>query len=568
MKILSYIFGIGAMISISFGYQQKTRKGLLISKLSADFCWSVHYLCLGAIAGMVPNAVAFFRELVFMHRGKKKWASSSLWPIFFVSLSWLIAFPSIDSPLDLLPLSGSTLVAFLLWINRPFLTKVLLFPVSMAFFFYNIHVSSVIGIVNEIVGMSSIIVFIVRYLLNRRKTMHNKVFSNDCPTEKELIIAGGAPISDLSRRITTSVSENVLYAGIEFSNEIKESFIADFERDDDKMAHVSTFLVIGDKIYMTYYANTKEPSEDPKNQTARLAYAPLDDPDAKVCLDIQTTGDVVGGRKVDMVYDTILMQKDDDTLYVMWTARIEGENGGNYYRFWRPFSISGATLGEVGVNRFKVGDTVNDFSVSGIRSALAENGIPCKKMYSDIGIMQKLSSGVENGVKYYYSGTYSGDFNCIIRSTDLITWEYVSQPDFINDSKWENATYLVKNKCFYFVRQQDTNKCGFLTSYDVLTGKWERPVEIEDCQSRGDFIEYRGNLYLFHAPIDREHIGVVRIDTDDISKSEPVIQAKMPTSCFYPFVNYFDGDELAMSYTVARKHIRLARFTLSKYLPK
>ena len=119
---------------------------------------------------------------------------------------------------------------------------------------------------------------------------------------------------------------------------------------------------------------------------------------------------------------------------------------------------------------------------------------------------------------------------------------------------------------YYFVRQQDKNPCGFLTVYDLLTDTWAAPVEIEDCQSRGDFILYNGALYLFHAPIDREHIGIVKIDTEDITKSRVVLQAKMHTSCFYPFVQYYRDNEPAMSYTVARQHIRLAQFTLSRYL--
>lgn len=389
--------------------------------------------------------------------------------------------------------------------------------------------------------------------------MNNNVFSNDCQTSKELKITEGAPIADIAKTIVAGETEN----GKVFANEITDCFISDFEKPGDKMAHVSTFIVVDSMVYMTYYANTKEPSEDPKNQTARLVYAPIDDIDKKIFIDLQTTGDMVSGKAIDMVYDTILMQKDDDTIYVMWTARTAE---GNYYRFYCPFVLSTKTLGKIGVNRFKVGNTVNDFSVSGIKSALAENDIPCKKMYSDIGIMQKLSSRVENGETYYFSGTYSGDFTAIIKSKDLITWEYVSQPDFINDSKWENATYVLGDKVYYFVRQQDTNKCGFLTAYNLLTNTWDRPVEIEDCQSRGDFIYYKDHLYLFHAPIDREHIGVVKIDTENIANSHIVLQAKMHTSCFYPFVQYYKDGELAMSYTVARKHIRLAKFTLSKYL--
>lgn len=392
--------------------------------------------------------------------------------------------------------------------------------------------------------------------------MSNNVFSDDIITKKELIITPGRMIEDPARVITSDVSDEAVKKGDAFAQEITERFVSDFERPIDKMAHVSTFIVIDDMVYMSYYANTKEPSEDPHNQTARFVYAPVNDIESKTFLDLQTTGDVVDGKVIDMVYDTILMKKDDNTIYIMWTARSEG----NYYRFYCPFNVSDKKIGEIRVNRFKVGNVINDFSVSGIKAALAENEIPCKKMYSDIGIMQKLSSREESGEIYYYSGTYSGDFNCVIKSKDLITWEYVSQPDFINDSKWENATYVFDDKVYYFVRQQDTNKCGFLTYFDLKTGKWETPVEIHDCQSRSDFILYKNELYLFHAPIDREHIGIIRINTTDLSKSEVVLQSKMHTSCFYPYIQYYKNDELAMSYTVSRQHIRLAEFTLSKYL--
>jgi len=392
--------------------------------------------------------------------------------------------------------------------------------------------------------------------------MSNNVFSDDILTKKELKITPGEKIKNPARVITADVSEDAIKKGDAFAQEITDRFVSDFEKPIDKMAHVSTFIVIDDMVYMSYYANTKEPSEDPKNQTARFVYAPIDDIDNKTFLDLQTTGDVVDGKVIDMVYDTILMKKDDNTIYIMWTARTEE----NYYRFYCPFTISDKKLGEVCVNRFKVGNVINDFSVSGIKSALAENEIPCKKMYSDIGIMQKLSAREEKGEIYYYSGTYSGDFTCVIKSKDLITWEYVSQPDFINDSKWENATYVLGDKVYYFVRQQDANDSGFLTAYNIKNDKWEAPVEIYDCQSRSDFILYKNELYLFHAPIDREHIGVVKIDPKDLSKSEIVLQAKMQTSCFYPFVQYYRNGELAMSYTDNRKHIRLAEFTLSKYL--
>ena len=127
------------------------------------------------------------------------------------------------------------------------------------------------------------------------------------------------------------------------------------------------------------------------------------------------------------------------------------------------------------------------------------------------------------------------------------------------------AHFSVEVVCFYFVRQQFESKYGFLTAYDLVTGRWDTPVLVEDCQSRSDFIQYEGNLYLFHAPIDREHIGILQVGVESLADTRVLLQAKMDTSCFYPFVQYFEDGELAMSYTVARKHIRLARFDLRNY---
>ena len=255
-----------------------------------------------------------------------------------------------------------------------------------------------------------------------------------------------------------------------------------------------------------------------------------------------------------------MLYEGGDYIYVLWTASLDGV----YYRLVRTFNIITNTFGDVKVNRLKIGNVINDFSTSGIESGFAENGIPQKKMFSDIGIMQKLSSRTENGKKYYYSGAYSGYLTFIIKTTDFITWEYVSSPDFVNLSLWENATYVLKDKVFYFVRQRDCNQ-GFLTFYDLNTKKWQKPSLISDCQSRSDFFYYKENLYLVNAPVNREGIAITKIDQNDIMKIEPVAYANLKTSIFYPFTRVY-GDELYLSYTVARQHIRLTKIDLKNYI--
>ncbi len=548
------------MISLFCLYQQKERKRLLTAKLSADVCWVFHYLFLGAYGGMIPNFVGIFRELVFVRRDKDKWANSVFFPIAFIILNWGLGALTFRSPINILPIVASTFVTVALWCNKPVITKLISLPVSLTFLVYDCFVSSWIGVFNESLSVLSIVIYFVKYKLGGRKM--KSIFTKDVATDKPHVIIEGKPIENPSAVLTTDVSAEVKAKGDAFAREITERFVSDFEKaGTDKMAHVSTFTVIDGIVYTTYYANTGAHVETPDQQTARLVYCPVATPADKTFIDIMSAGDTLEGMTVTKVYDTILMQKDGGTLYVMWTA----EAGGNYYRFYRTFDVANKTLSEVKVNRFKVGEITNDFSTSGIQNALAANGLGYKKMYSDIGIMQKLTSRVENGETYYYTGAYSGDFTCVIKSRDLITWEYVSAPDFINFSKWENATFVLGDKCYYFVRQQDECRGGFLTVLDLNSGKWETPVLIDDCQSRSDFILYHDKLYLFHAPVDREHIGIVEVDTDDISKSRIILQAKMHSSCFYPFIQYFSGDELAMSYTVNREHIRLAEFTLGKY---
>lgn len=406
--------------------------------------------------------------------------------------------------------------------------------------------------------------------------MKKSIFTPDRTTGDEFLIIDSAPITDYSKRIRADeASAEAVRLGDEFAHEIEERFFADFEKSEamvasgradrlDRMGHVATFIVHDGFVYVTYYSNYVEHKEDPKNQTARLAYCPIDDPSQMTFVDIQTVGDMVEDRYINEVSDTVLMQKDDDTLYVMWTSRIED----NHYRFYCPFTMSSKTLGEIGVNKFKMDDAVNDFSSSGIRHTYKFNRKPYKALYHDsgIGIMQKITTRIENGETWFYTGTYAAEFNCIIKSKDLITWEYVSQPLFLNESQWENATYCYGDKVYYFVRQRASSGCGFLTCFDLKKREWERPVLIDDCQSRSDFIMYQGELYLFHAPIDREHIGIVRVDMNDISRSEVVLQAHMKTSCFYPFVDYFRNGELALAYTVNREHIRIAEFDLGKYI--
>lgn len=375
---------------------------------------------------------------------------------------------------------------------------------------------------------------------------------------KDSMIIPEAPISDYAAALD-DVPQSALERGRDFAEQIARNMISDFKRDGDFMVHVSSYVVMNGMIYVTYYANRDTAAEDPHYHTARFVFCRADNPDEKTYIDVQRAGDTWNGKSVDALYDTILM-RNGSRLFIEWTAMLSG----NYYRLYRVFDTETGELSDIRANMLKIGDTVVEFNIADMKRAFEAHGIGYKNMYSDIGIMQKLSyrdetDGMGNTVRYYYSGAYCGDCNFIIKSRDLAVWEYVSQPDFLNQSQWENAVYVIDERCFYFVRQRGS-EYGFLTAYNLDSGTWDKPVLIPDCQSRSDFIIHDGDLYLFHAPIDRNHIGVVKICRDELARSEIVMQADMGESCFYPFIDYGDDGRLYFSYTSDRRHIKLSRF--------
>lgn len=160
--IVAQLFGILGMGFLFLMYQQKSRKALLISKLSADICWVIHYLFLGAVSGIIPNAVGIFRELVFVNRNTKKWASSIMWPILFIIANWCLGFKNFNIWYNLLPISASTCATISLWLDNPRLTKMLSVPISVSFLIYDVLVGSYIGIINEIISLSSFMVYFIR----------------------------------------------------------------------------------------------------------------------------------------------------------------------------------------------------------------------------------------------------------------------------------------------------------------------------------------------------------------------------------------------------------------------
>lgn len=162
MDIIAWVFGFGAMAALFATYQQKTRKGTILCKLAADICWAGHYFFLGAYAGMIPNTLGMAREILFLNRGKAKWTEWPVWPVVFIVASWLLGLRTFHHWYNTLPMFATLFATIGLWNKNPRVTKALCFPASSCFLLYDVFVHSYIGILNESVGLISIIIYFIK----------------------------------------------------------------------------------------------------------------------------------------------------------------------------------------------------------------------------------------------------------------------------------------------------------------------------------------------------------------------------------------------------------------------
>ncbi len=84
--IIVNLFGVIAIISMFIGYQMKQRQKIFILYMIANVCWVFYFTLQGNLVSALMCLISLIRSLVFLQRGKKKWAESILWLYFFLAV--------------------------------------------------------------------------------------------------------------------------------------------------------------------------------------------------------------------------------------------------------------------------------------------------------------------------------------------------------------------------------------------------------------------------------------------------------------------------------------------------
>jgi hypothetical protein len=179
MITLSYVFGFLGILLTVIIYQQKSRKGLLISKLISDAVWFCHYFFLGAYSGAVIALIGATRELVFINRDKK-WGKSILWLPVFIVISIVCTIFTWKDIFCIFTCFASILSVVSFYIGIPKISRILSYPISGCMLTYDIANLSIAGIINEVFTLTSSLIgyFRIDRKNNSTKLKEDKNFTN------------------------------------------------------------------------------------------------------------------------------------------------------------------------------------------------------------------------------------------------------------------------------------------------------------------------------------------------------------------------------------------------------
>lgn len=168
MNYLPHIIGFMGVICFTIGYQQKSRKGILIFNLSARICFIIQYILLLAFDGAVQNLIGGVCALMAEHKNKDIFAKR-IW--MWVGIIWILTISagiaSWSSIFSLLPIIGMVLQNAALWLNKPKTIRLLSFAGLPFWFIYNLHQGAIMANVSDVMCGISMITGLVRHDLKK-----------------------------------------------------------------------------------------------------------------------------------------------------------------------------------------------------------------------------------------------------------------------------------------------------------------------------------------------------------------------------------------------------------------
>lgn len=176
--IILNAFGVFAIVCKVFEYQAKKRDTMFALVITANILWVFYFVFYGDLSSALTCLIGSVRLVIFMQRGKHKWANSMWWLVFFLALQTIISIFTYTGWKDVFSISAGFvgIIAYFIVDQKKYrwlsLAHMSIWVINGATKVYPI------ALISDSISVVSIIIAIIRFSIIEKKEKSANAFSN------------------------------------------------------------------------------------------------------------------------------------------------------------------------------------------------------------------------------------------------------------------------------------------------------------------------------------------------------------------------------------------------------
>lgn len=173
IKNVAQILGVLAFILSAVSFQAKSFKMINILKIISQILFTVQYFMLGAFTAMFMNMFSFLRGIIYIDLEKKN-KSTVLAQIVFSVIFIVLGIITWDGIICVLAMMGTVIQTIAFGNKNPAKIRLINLPTCFMWMVYNLHYSSLGGLLSDIFSFISIIIGLIRLDIPEYKNKFKK----------------------------------------------------------------------------------------------------------------------------------------------------------------------------------------------------------------------------------------------------------------------------------------------------------------------------------------------------------------------------------------------------------
>lgn len=143
--------------------QNKKRNRIVLFAVLGHTCWTTYFVLNGNFTSAMVNVVGCIQGLVFMQRGKYKWANSIFWLFFFLAIQVALSIFTWNGPFSLFSIFGGLISTVAYFVMNEKVYRYLFLAMSLLWVGNGIVYFYPIALIHDCFATVSITIAIVRY---------------------------------------------------------------------------------------------------------------------------------------------------------------------------------------------------------------------------------------------------------------------------------------------------------------------------------------------------------------------------------------------------------------------